>query len=102
MRQPSAIRTQSFTPTQIHEETPEERRLAAAYQQEQEAIQAPTSIRNSATSPLSGTPAQPTSNDLSQVEALNRALGARQGGDSTGPTNGQAVENDYDSQNRCV
>jgi type IV secretion system protein VirB10 len=98
VRQPSAMRTQSFTPTQIHEETPEERRRAAAYQQEQEAIQAPTSIRNSATSPLSGTPAQPTSNDLSQVEALSRALGARQGGDSAGP-NGQPLENDYDSQN---
>jgi type IV secretion system protein VirB10 len=99
VRQPSAMRTQSFTPMQIHEETPEERRLVAAYQQEQEAIQAPTSIRNSATSPLSGTAAQPTSNDLSQVEALNRAIGARQGGDSAGPPNGQPLENDYDSQN---
>ena len=36
-------------------------------------------------------------NDLSPVEALSRALGARQGGDS--PANGQAIENDYDSQN---
>ena len=44
-----------FTPTPVHEETPEERRLAAAYQREQEAIQAPTSIRNSATSSLSAT-----------------------------------------------
>ena len=99
VRQPSAMRTQSFTPTRIHEETPEERRRAAAYQQEQEAIEAPTSIRNSATSPLSGTAAQPTSNDLSQVEAMSRALGARQGGDSAGPPNGQPLENDYDSQN---
>jgi len=97
VRQPSAMRTQSFT--QVHEETPEERRRAAAYQREQEAMQAPTSIRNSATSPLSGTPAQPTSNDLSQVEALSRALGARQGGDSAALANGQALENDYDSQN---
>jgi type IV secretion system protein VirB10 len=99
VRQPSAIRAQSFTPTQIHEETPEERRRAAAYQQEQEAIQAPTSVRNSAASPVSGTPAPPTSNDLSQVEALSRALGARQGGDFTGPPNGQPLESDYDSQN---
>jgi type IV secretion system protein VirB10 len=97
VRQPSAMRTQSFT--QVHEETPEERRRAAAYQQEQEAMQAPTSIRNSAASPLSGTPAQPASNDLSQVEALSRALGARQGGDSAASVNGQALENDYDSQN---
>jgi type IV secretion system protein VirB10 len=99
VRQPSAMRAQSFTPAQIHEETPEERRRAAAYQQEQEAMQAPTSIRSSATSPLSVTPAQPTSNDLSQVEALSRALGSRQGGDSAGSANGQPLENDYDSQN---
>jgi type IV secretion system protein VirB10 len=99
VRQPSAMRTQSFTPTQVHEETPEQRRLAAAYQQEQEAIQAPTGIRSSAASPISGTPAQPTSNDLSQVEALSHALGARQGGDSAASANGQPLENDYDSQN---
>src|ERR1035438_7294538 len=60
-------------------------------------MQAPTSIRSSATSPLSVTPAQPTSNDLSQVEALSRALGSRQGGDSAGSANGQPLENDYDS-----
>jgi hypothetical protein len=69
-------------PTPIHEETAEERRIAAAYQREQEAIQAPTSIRNSVTSSLSTTPVQPASNELSQVEALSRAVGARQGGDS--------------------
>jgi type IV secretory pathway VirB10-like protein len=43
--------------------------------------------------------AQPASNDLSQVEALSHALGARQGGDSGTPANGQSLENDYDSQN---
>src|ERR1035438_6129160 len=62
-------------------------------------MQAPTSIRSSATSPLSVTPAQPTSNDLSQVEALSRALGSRQGGDSAGSANGQSAENDFDAQN---
>ena len=86
-------------PTPVHEETPEERRIAAAYEREQEAIQAPTSIRNSATSSLSTIAGQPASNDLSQAEALSRALGARQGGDSVALPNGQAVENDYDSQN---
>ncbi len=59
MRQPNAIRTQAVAPTPIHEETPEDRRLAAAYQREQEAIQAPTSIRNSAASSLSATRGQP-------------------------------------------
>jgi type IV secretion system protein TrbI len=99
VRQPNAIRTPPVAPIPVHEETPEERRLAAAYQREQEAIQAPTSVRNSAASSLSPTVAQPASSDLSQVEALSHALGARQGGDSATPPNGQALENDYDSQN---
>ena len=34
-----------------------------------------------------------------ELEALSRALGARQGGDSVALPNGQAVENDYDAQN---
>jgi len=99
VRQPNAIRTPPVAPMPVHEETPEDRRIAAAYLREQEAMQAPTSVRNSATSSLSTTVAQPGSNDLSQVEALSHALGARQGGDSVAPTNRQALENDYDSQN---
>ena len=99
MRQPNAVRTQTFAATPAHEQTPEERRVAAAYQREQEAIQAPTSTRNSATSSFSTTPAQPASNDLSQVEALSRALGARQGGDSATLPNGQTIESEYDAQN---
>ena len=99
VRQPNAMYSQPVAPAPIHEETPEERRIAAAYQREQEAIQAPTSIRNSATSSLSATPGQPASNDLSQVEALSRALGARQGGDSVPLPNGQSAENDFDAQN---
>jgi type IV secretion system protein TrbI len=96
VRQPNAIRTPPVAPTSVHEETPDERRLAAAYQREQEAIQAPTS----AASTFSTNVAQPLSNDLSPVEALSHALGARQGGDSANPsTKGQALENDYDSQN---
>ena len=97
VRQTNAIRNQTVPATSV-EQTPEERRVAAAYQREQEAIQAPTSIRNSGTSSLSTIAGQPSSNDLSQVEALSRALGARQGGDSAASPNGQA-ENDYDSQN---
>ena len=99
VRQPNAIRTQPIAPTPIHEETPEERRIAAAYQFEQAAIQAPTSVRNSATSSPPATTGQPTSNGLSQVEALSRALGIRQSGDSAPLPNGQAAENDYDTQN---
>jgi hypothetical protein len=37
------MRTQTLPTTPVHEETPEDRRLAAAYRQEREAIQAPTS-----------------------------------------------------------
>jgi type IV secretory pathway VirB10-like protein len=99
VRQPNTIRSQPITPTPVHEETPEDRRLAEAYQREQEAIQAPTSIRNAATPSLSAITGQPTSNDLSQVAALSHALGGRQGGDSVPLSNGQALENDYDSQN---
>ena len=99
VRQPNTMYAQPVAPAPIHEETPEEHRIAAAYQREQEAIQAPTSIRNSATSSLSATPGQPASNDLSQVEALSRALGARQGGDSVPLPNGQSAENDFDAQN---
>jgi hypothetical protein len=70
VRQPNAVRTQPVAPTPIHEETPEE------------AIQAPTGVRNSATSSPTATTGQPATNALSQVEALSRALGARQSGDS--------------------
>jgi len=97
VRQPTTVQTQPVAPTPVHEETPEERRIAAAYRLEQEAIQAPTSVRNSTTtSPVAAT-AQLASNDLSPVEALSRALGARQSGDSV--ANGQTAENDYDAQN---
>lgn len=103
VRQPNAIQVQTVPTPPLHEETPEDRRLAAAYQQEQAAIEAPTSIRNSSTSSF-GTgntmrTGPPGSDDLSRVEALSRALGARQGGDSVGLPNGQSPENDYDGQN---
>ena len=84
-------------------ETPEDRRLAAAYRQEQETIQAPTKIHNSSASSFGPGNTMPTahsgSDDLSQVEALSRALGARQGGDPGSLPNARATENDYDAQN---
>jgi len=103
VRQPNAMRTQTVPSTSVHEETPEERRLAAAYQREQEAIQAPTSIRNSSAPSFGTGNTVPTvrsgSDDLSQVEALSRALGAQQGGDSVALPSGQSLESDYDGQN---
>jgi type IV secretion system protein TrbI len=94
---------QTVPPTPVHEETPEEHRLAAAYQREQEAIQAPTSIRDSSASSFGTGNSVPAvrsgSDDLSQVEALSRALGSRQDGDSVAPPNGQPSENDFDAQN---
>src|SRR5260370_6428531 len=103
VRQSNAMRTQTVPPTPVHEETSEDRRLAAADKPEQEAIQAPTSSRNSSASSFGTGNSVPTvrsgSDDLSQVEALSRALGARQGGDSVALPNGQSLENDYDGQN---
>jgi len=103
VRQPNSMPSQTASTTPVHEETPEERRISAAYQQEQAAIQAPTSIRNSSASSLGTGNPIPTgrsgSDDLFQVEALSRALGARRGGDSVGLPNGQPSENDYDTQN---
>jgi type IV secretion system protein VirB10 len=70
------------TANTVPEPTPEERRIAAAYQREQEAMIAPTGIRSgsgasSFTSfpgvgaPISG------ADDLAQVAALSQALGGR-------------------------
>ena len=102
IRQPNAMSAQTVPPTPVHDETPEERRLAAAYQREQEAIQAPTSIRNSSASSFATGNAVPAvrsgSDDVSQVEALSRALGSRQGGDSVALPNGQPTENGLQSQ----
>lgn len=101
VRQPITTRAQQVTATQQPQETPEERRIAAAYQKEQEAILAPTGIRNSETPPTPAAIGQPAPNDLSRVAStLGHALGvAAQGGDALAPTNGQALQNDYDSQN---
>jgi len=101
VRQPMAARTQQVAATQPPQETPEERRIAAAYEREQEAIQAPTSIRNSETPSTQTMIGQAAPNDLSQVaSSLGHARGpAGQGADSLARTNGQALQNDYDSQN---
>jgi type IV secretion system protein TrbI len=77
---------------------PEEQRLIAAYQREQEAMLAPTGVHvggapsdensnSSLHSPASSSPAvQPGASDLSQIAALNRLLTARN--DSKMPADG--------------
>src|ERR1700733_9739792 len=89
---PSSQPVQS-SPVQ-NQPTPEEQRLVAEYQREQEAKIAPTSIRGSTTSQSSGpsfgsigapTSVPPSAADLSQVAALSRAL---VGNESKGPNAG--------------
>ena len=96
IRQSSPPPLPTASPAPVHEETPEERRRASAYQQEQAAIQAPTSTRNST---AAAAPTRQTTDDLSQVEALSRALGARQSGNPIAVPPAQAAESDYDGQN---
>ena len=98
MRQASAMRTQTVPSTPVHEETPEDQpSLPPPTSKSSWQFPEPTSIRNSSASSRSPTPVQPASNDLSPVEALSRALGARQSVDAV--TNGQSLENDFDAQN---
>lgn len=98
VRQPNVVRTQPVAPPPVHEETPEQRTIAAAYQRELEAIQAPTTIRTT-TASVSTAIAPAAPNAVSPVEALSRALGARQGGGSAASENRAVPENEYDSQN---
>lgn len=87
---------------------PAERRLQELYKQEQEAMQAPTSVHlanASSTNSISGS-ANPTSqNDLAQVAALGAALNGNRGSDQSNlnaafiPSSTQSGSSDYDSQN---
>ena len=101
------------TAAAMPEPTPEERRIAAAYQREQEAMLAPTGIRsgNGMSSLMSypgfGAPAS-APNDLAQVAALTQALGGSGGSSAVSPTPdrvaafspvGNPNDPDYDSQN---
>src|SRR5262249_22086042 len=92
---------------------PEERRIAAAYQREQEAMLAPTGIRSgSGMSSLTSYPglgAPPsTPSDLSQVAALTQALGGARGSNGLPSALDRSVafspagnpnDPDYESQN---
>lgn len=111
VRQPAQY-AQAQTVSTVPEPTPEERRIAAAYQREQEAMLAPTGIRSgdgasSLTSfPVAGTPPS-GAGDLAQVAALTQALGGR-GSNPLSPALERAVsfspagspnDPDYEGQN---
>lgn len=100
------------TASTVPEPTPEERRLAAAYQREQEAMIAPTGIRSGSgassftSSPGAGSPLSGAA-DLAQVAALSQALGGR-GPNAISPALERAVsfspsgspnDPDYENQN---
>jgi type IV secretion system protein VirB10 len=106
VRQPAYARVQ--TSAEPAEPTPEERRIAAAYRRQQEAMIAPTGIRSSGggglTFPGAGAPAS-ARNDLSDVAALTRAIADRNPADSGAArlaalANGSARnDSDYDAEN---
>jgi type IV secretion system protein VirB10 len=106
VRQPAYPRAQ--TSAAPAEPTPEERRIAAAYQRQQEAMTAPTGIRSNGagglTFPGAGGPAS-TRDDLSDVDALTRALAGRNPSDSGAAglaafaNGGSRTNSDYDAQN---
>ncbi len=108
-----ALQRVPVTPSQptLREPTPEERRMLNAYQQEQDAIVAPTPIRSRSGSPGPGSfgagsgPRLSAGNDISQVAALTQALaGARRGSEQGNATVNQRLlppqsGDDYDEQN---
>ena len=88
--------------------SPEEQRIAAAYQRERDAMAAPMGIRSS--SPNTGlsfpTVGANRSDDLSQLAALRRAVGVQNSDSNTVAAlrkalagSGNASDNDYDGQN---
>ncbi len=112
VRQAPVMRSQAVASAPIaNQPTPEEQRLVAAYQREQEASLAPTGIRSSAIASSGagaslGSFATPmstrqTDSDLSQVAAISHALA----GDSKGMSTGEITrslaspDDEYDRQN---
>jgi type IV secretion system protein VirB10 len=110
VRQPGYAQTQP-APT---EPTPEERRIAAAYQREQEAISAPTGIRSGggagsfASGFGGGVGTFSSGADLAQVAALTQAIAGQSPTSSASaaltrpallPGSGLSNDPDYDSQN---
>ncbi len=90
----------------VHEQTPEERALSAAYMAEQQARLAPTSIRTASASMTSSVPAgfgpviPPADNGATQIGAIARALTSRNS-DQAGSASsaGVAGNGEYETQN---
>jgi type IV secretion system protein VirB10 len=107
VRQPAYARAPvQPTPAQS---TPEEQRIAAAYQREQEAMIAPTSIKSatgqaSLTSFSAGEPQQQSNDDLARIAELNQAISGRNGNAPASEpapflTGGTRSDRDYEGQN---
>ena len=100
---------------QAHEPSPEERRLIAAYEREQQAIAAPTTLRDAFGAQGMGSGSQATagvrnsSDDASQIAAMVQALTRQNGNSQVTPETLRAlvtqrpqsgdVGGDYDDQN---
>jgi len=101
---PIAKAPQSVPVVTTHEETPEERGVAAAYAREQEARMAPTGIKSSVGTssfgPL-GSTGRSGSDDLAQVAALTKAVGSSSVDLPSGDLSRSLTqtENEYDGQN---
>ena len=102
VRQPGYPRTQSVPASM--EPSPEERRIAAAYQRQQEAMIAPTGIRPGGIGSLGfpGADGSQSRDDLSNIASLTRAISpANSGEPRLGALTGGSGRNDseYDAQN---
>lgn len=106
VRQPAYARAQ-VQPTHA-ESTPEEERIAAAYQREQEAMIAPTSIKSgtgqSSLNSFSAGAPQQGNDDLTRIAELNQVINGRNGNAPASepahfPTGGTRNDRDYEGQN---
>jgi type IV secretion system protein VirB10 len=98
-----------YATTSAPQPTPEEQRVAAAYQREREALLAPTGIRSENGDGVSSLPLGGASrpDDLPQFAALRQALPAQSPdgnavaapGRALSPTNSPAADVDYEGQN---
>ncbi len=95
--------SQTVQPTR--EPTPEERRLAQAYQREQEALAAPTSIRDNfgsalAANSIQGATGSTAPESASNLGSLIRTLtGASAGAEVSGSARGAGADASFDGQN---
>lgn len=107
------VRQPAYAHTQVQsrpaEQTPEEQRIAAAYQREQEAMIAPTAIKSatsqgSLNSSSAGGPQQQSKDDLARIAELSQAINGRNGNAPASEptqflTGGTRSDRDYEGQN---